>query len=179
MQCSMIKGLDVVQARHTHRHTAKKAWPGQVNTACAHLHLWSWLTKRKQPINNKQAHNHFCFGGHRRRARDGKAGLHHQWEKERADRLAAAALLSVYKLRTGGTAWSTSSTPPTPFKESGPISALVCINRSVIAYYNTIRAKEMREGKMLSANVEWQAQAPRPRIQDYSSCLQSDWKWVW
>lgn len=38
--------------------------------------------------------------------------------------------------------------------KSGPISALVFINRSVIAYYNTIRAKEMREGKMLSANVE-------------------------
>lgn len=38
--------------------------------------------------------------------------------------------------------------------KSGPISALVLINRSVIAYYNTIRAKEMREGKMLSANVE-------------------------
>lgn len=38
--------------------------------------------------------------------------------------------------------------------KSGPISALVFINRSLIAYYNTIRVKEMREGKMLSANVE-------------------------
>lgn len=45
-------------------------------------------------------------------------------------------------------------TPVYALLKSGPISALVFINRSVIAYYNTIRAKEMREGKMLSANVE-------------------------
>lgn len=45
-------------------------------------------------------------------------------------------------------------TPVHALLKSGPISALVFINRSVIAYYNTIRAKEMREGKMLSANVE-------------------------
>lgn len=45
-------------------------------------------------------------------------------------------------------------TPVYALLKSGPISALVFINRSVIAYYNTIRAKEMREGKMLSANVD-------------------------
>lgn len=74
-------------------------------------------------------------------------------EREKAERLAAAASLSDYKLRMRGTAWS-SSTHLHALLKSGAISALVCINRSVIAYYNTIRAKEMREGKMLSANVE-------------------------
>lgn len=58
-----------------------------------------------------------------------------------------------HNLRARGTTWSTSS-PAHALLKSGPISALVSINRSVIAYYNTIRAKEMREGKMLSANVE-------------------------
>lgn len=75
-------------------------------------------------------------------------------ESEKAERLAAvASSLCGYKLRMRGTAWS-GSTPLHALLKSGPISALVCINRSVIAYYNTIRAKEMREGKMLSANVE-------------------------
>lgn len=73
-------------------------------------------------------------------------GLDHQREKER--RLSSSGVM----LRMRGAAWS-SSTPLYALLKSGPISALVYINRSVIAYYNTIRAKEMREGKMLSANV--------------------------
>lgn len=83
--------------------------------------------------------------------------------REKAKRLTAVPSLCCYKLRVRGSARST-PTPLHALLKCGPISALVCINRSVIAYYNTIRAKEMREGKMLSANVEWQAQAPRPRI---------------
>lgn len=75
-------------------------------------------------------------------------------EREKAERLAGvASLYSRDKLRVRGTAWST-STPLHALLKSGPISALVRINRFVIAYYNTIRAKEMREGKMLSANVQ-------------------------
>lgn len=46
MQCSMIKGVDAVQAQgaHTrkraHTHTGKTR-PVQVNTASAYLHHWS------------------------------------------------------------------------------------------------------------------------------------------
>lgn len=69
-------------------------------------------------------------------------------------RLQQWRLCPATSLRVRGARLGPLLLPYMPFLKSGPISALVCINRSVIAYYNTIRAKGMREGKMLSANVE-------------------------
>lgn len=125
------------------------AGPGK-HCLCSFASLELTHKERTRPINNKQQHNHFCFGGHP--AQDSKAGLDHQWEKGRA--ITTVAALSGHKFKGEGARSGPLPLPYMPFLKSGPISALVCINRSVIAYYNTIRAKGMREGKMLSANVE-------------------------
>lgn len=77
MRCSMIKGLDVVQARctrartHSHKHTHTETYTRRENMAspgkhclCSFASLELTHKEKTQPINNKQQHNHFCFRGH-------------------------------------------------------------------------------------------------------------------
>lgn len=129
MQCSMIKGLDVEQARcahtlpctHSHITGENVAGPGK-HCLCSFASLELTHKERTQPINNKQQHNHFCFGG--RSAQDSKAGLDHQWEKGSA--ITTVASLSSYKFKgEGGTAWSTSTPLHALFKKWSNLSSSV------------------------------------------------------